>query len=392
MAEVQRKAVVSEKSTKSAAKTNVKSSPKLEPDIDLEEDVEVESQSSSQEDDDEQFLRNLAQQVNTALKQDNIMVGEEAGGDEGVPYWILTGIPQLDFAIGGHCHPGIPGARIIEIYGDEAVGKSTLSLHIVKRAIEQVKAVAYYQDVERVLTPEIIKGTQIDMKRVMRDQPETLEDVFDSQEVLMEKLIGVERPVVTVVDSIAACSTLSEIAGDMKDNNVAPHARLMSKGLRKIKAAVTTSKVLSLWVNQSREKVGTVSWGDTTTTFGGKAMRFYASVRIKLSKKATLKKTNAIPYGCTIEAKMVKNKVAPPLRTAQYDILFMEDKYGSYPRIDLEGAILDWCKDYEIITGTTGRYIIDGRSMYKDAARQLLIDHPDIMADLTKKAYEVDFE
>lgn len=345
-----------------------------------------------EQDEDEKFLCELAQKVNTTLKQDNIMVGEQAGGDEGVPYWVMTGMPQLDFAIGGTCHPGIPGARIVEIFGDEAVGKSTLSLYIVKRAIEQIKAVAYYQDVERVLTPEIIKGTQINMKRVMRDQPETIEDVFDSQEALYKNLLGVDRPVVTVVDSIAACSTVSEVEGDMRDNNVAPHARLMSKGLRKIKAAVSTSKVLSLWVNQSRDKVGTVSWGDHTTTFGGRAMRFYASVRIKLTKKSTLKKSNGEVCGCTIEAKMIKNKVAPPLRTAQYDILFVQDKNGSYPKIDVEGAILDWCKDHEIILGSAGRYMIDGKSMYKDAARQYLIDHPDVMADLTKQAYAVTVE
>lgn len=342
-------------------------------------------------DDDEQFLKSLAKQVNDALKQDNIMVGEEAGGDEGVPYWILTGIPALDFAIGGHCHPGIPGARITEVFGDESVGKSTLALHIVKKAIEQVKAVAYYQDVERVLTPEIIKGTQIDMRRVMRDQPETLEEVFDSQEVLLEKLQGVSRPVITVVDSIAACSTNSEIEGDMKDNNVAPHARLMSKGLRKIKAAVSDSKVLSLWINQSRDKVGGVSWGDQTTTFGGRAMRYYTSVRIKLAKIQTLKK-GVEPYGCTIEAKIVKNKVAPPLRTAKFDILFAQDKNGSYPRIDLEGALLDWCKDHAIIGGGTGRYEVDGRFLYKAQASQYLIEHPDYRADLAKKAYEVTFE
>ena len=339
--------------------------------------------------DDEQFLKDLAHQVNTVLKQDTIMVGDEAGGDEGVPYWIRTGIPSLDYAIGGHCHPGIPGARITEIYGDEAVGKSTLSLHIVKKAIEQVRAVAYYQDVERVLTPEIIKGTQIDMKRVMRDQPETLEDVFDSQKVLLEKLQGVDRPVITVVDSIAACSTLSEVTGDMKDTNVAPHARLMSKGLRKIKADVSTSKVLSLWVNQSREKVGTVSWGETTTTFGGKAMRFYASIRIKLSKKETLKKTTGVPYGCKIEAKIMKNKVAPPLRTAQYDILFVQDKNGSYPKIDLEGALLDWCREHEFIGGSIGRYEVGGKFMYKDAARQYLLENPDYKQELFEKAYSI---
>lgn len=338
-----------------------------------------------------EFLKSLAGKVNAALKKDSIIVGDQASGDEGVPYWILTGIPQLDYAVGGTCHPGIPGARITEFHGAESTGKSTIMLHIIKRAIEQVKAIAYYQDAEQVLTPEIIKGTGIDMNRVMRDQPDTLEEVFDAQLAVLENLEGSQHPVVMALDSIAACSTSSEIDGNMSDHTMGEHARLMSKGLRKIKSSIAENKVLSLWTNQTREKIG-VTWGDSTATFAGRAMNFYASVRVRLAKIKTLKKDKGDPYGCTIEATIIKNKVAPPLRKAQYDILFIQNKGGSYPRIDVEGAVLDWCKEHELIGGSTGRYEVNGKSMYKDAARQLLLSDPKVMEQLTQLAYSVNLD
>lgn len=338
-----------------------------------------------------EFLKSLAGKVNAALKKDSIIVGDQASGDEGVPYWILTGIPQLDYAVGGTCHPGIPGARITEFHGAESTGKSTIMLHIIKRAIEQVKAIAYYQDAEQVLTPEIIKGTGIDMNRVMRDQPDTLEEVFDAQLAVLENLEGSQHPVVMALDSIAACSTSSEIDGNMGDHTMGEHARLMSKGLRKIKSSIAENKVLSLWTNQTREKIG-VTWGDSTATFAGRAMNFYASVRVRLAKIKTLKRDKGDPYGCTIEATIIKNKVAPPLRKAQYDILFIQNKGGSYPRIDVEGAVLDWCKEHELIGGSTGRYEVNGKSMYKDAARQLLLSDPKVMEQLTQLAYSVNLD
>lgn len=333
-----------------------------------------------------EFLKGLAEKVNKALKSDALMIGDQAG-DMNVPYWIRTGLPALDYAIGGVGHPGIPGSRIVEVHGAESSGKSTLALYVVKRAIEQVKAIAYYQDSERVLTPEIINGMGIDMKRVMRDQPETLEEVFDRQEAVLEELQGIQYPVVIAMDSIAACSTMAEVEGEMGDHTVGEHARLMSKGLRKIKAMITNNQVLSFWTNQTREKIGGTSWSDNTTTFAGKAMNFYASVRIRLSRFKTLKKD--VPYGITIEANIIKNKVAPPLRKAQYDILFEQSKEGSYPRIDVEGSVLDWCKEKELIGGSTGRYEIGGRSMYRDPARQFLIENPDEFQKLSELAYTV---
>ena len=226
------------------------------------------------------------------------------------------------------------------------------------------------------------------MKRVMRDQPETLEEVFDRQEAVLEELKGIQHPVVIVMDSIASCSTMSEIEGDMEAHTMGEHARLMSKGLRKIKALITDNQVLSFWTNQTREKIG-VTWGDTTATFAGKAMNFYASVRIRLAKIKTLKKDKGDPYGATIEATIVKSKVAPPLRKITYDILFVQDKGGSYPRIDVEGSVLDWCKDNELIKGSTGRYEINGKSMYKDQARQLMLSDKSVMEQLSKLAYSI---
>lgn len=339
--------------------------------------------------DDIDFIKELAGEVNSALKRDAIQVGD-SGGDDGVPYWVRTGIPQLDFAVGGFAHPGFPGARFIEVFGGEGAGKSTLAVWLTKMAMEQVGAIAYYQDAERVLTPEIIRGTGINMNKVMRDQPDTLEEVFDAQEATLKVIANKfpDKPVVITLDSVAACSTKAEIDGDMEDAQMASHARLMSKGLRKIKSYVTDTSVLSLWVNQIREKIG-VMWGDNTTTSGGKAMAFYASVRIKLSKIKTLKKDKEDPYGCTIEAKIVKNKVAPPLKQVTYDILFIQDEKGSYPRIDIEGAILDWCKENKLIGGGQGRYEVNGKSMFKEQARQELMKDPELMKEMVDLAYSI---
>lgn len=346
---------------------------------------------TTQHDEEFDFIKELSDSVNAALKSEVLMVGE-AGGDEGVPYWVLTGIPQLDFAVGGKSHPGFPGSRIVEIYGAEGTGKSTLTVLLMKSAIDNVGATAVYQDAEHVLTPEIIKGSGIDMKKVMRGQPALLEEVFDSQETILKIFAekAPNRPVVMAVDSIAACSTESEMEGDMSDAQMAPHARMMSKGLRRIVSKISDSKVLSLWVNQTREKIGQ-AFGDKDDTFGGRAMKYYASVRIKLTKIKTLKKEGKgnDAYGCTIQAKIIKNKVAPPLRELTYDILFIQDEKGSYPRIDKEGAVLDWCKEHELIGGGQGRYEVNGKSLFKEQARQELLDNPDLMEEMTALAYSI---
>lgn len=340
---------------------------------------------------DEELIQNLATDIRSALKSgDAIMVGD-SGGDDGVPYWVRTGIPALDFAVGGIHHPGFPGSRIIEIFGPEAAGKSTLALWLTNKSIEQEGAIAYYQDTERVLTPEIIKGTGVNIHRVLRSQPDILEEVFDMQEIALKTISEKfpDKPVVICLDSIAACSTKAEIEGNMEASQVAQQARLMSKGLRKLKKYILDTKVLSVWVNQTRERIGGAAWMDNTVTAGGKAMAFYASVRLKVTKVGTLKDSNGQPCGCTIAAKTMKNKVAPPLREVKYDILFVEDENGSYPRIDVEGAVLDWLRDNKLIDSNTTRVTLEGKSMFRKQAVQMLREDKELMKKYTDLAYSI---
>ena len=336
------------------------------------------------------FLKQAAASVNQSLKRSsNIIIGEDSvGGDSDVPHWIRTLIPELDYAVGGYIHPGIPCSRIVEIHGAESVGKSTLALWITKRAIDQLNALAVYQDAEHVLTQEIIKGTKINMNRVMLDDPSVLEDVFNFQERIIEQLSERNLPIITVLDSIAACSTKNEVDGDMSSYTVGEHARLMSKGLRKIKAIISEKQVVSLWINQTREKIG-ITFGDSVATFAGKAMNFYASSRIRLAKIKTLKKDTGAPYGITVEATVIKNKVAPPLRKAHYDILFIQDGDSSYPRINVEGAVIDWLKDKGLIEGSPGFYEVEGSKLRRDAVVELFKRDPELFKKYIDLAYSV---
>lgn len=336
------------------------------------------------------FLKQAAASVNQSLKRNsNVIIGEDAiGGDSDVPHWIKTLIPELDYAVGGFIHPGVPCSRIVEIHGPESVGKSTLALWITKQAIDQLNALAVYQDAEHVLTQEIIKGTKIDMNRVMLDDPSIIEDVFDFQERIIEQLSERNLPIITVLDSIAACSTKNEVNGDMGSYTVGEHARLMSKGLRKIKAIISEKQVVSIWINQTREKIG-ITFGDNVATFAGKAMNFYASSRIRLNRIKTLKKDNGSPFGITVEATIVKNKVAPPLRKAHYDILFVQEGNYSYPRINVEGAVIDWLKDKGLIGGAPGFYEIEGSKLRRDVAADMFRSDPELFQKYIDLAYSV---
>lgn len=332
----------------------------------------------------------LASEINSLLKEDTIMVGDNGGDDTNVPYWVITGIPQLDYAVGGYSHPGFPGARFIEIFGNEGCGKSTLAVWLMKQAIEQVNAVAYYQDAERVLTPEIIRGTGINMKRVMRDQPDTLEQAFQTQEIALQAIASKcpDKPVVTILDSIAACSTQAEIEGDMEAMTVGSAARVMSKGLRKIKSFVTDTSVLSIFVNQVREKIG-ISYGDKTASAGGKALPYYASVRVQLARTSYIKDKNGTPIGATIKATVKKNKVAPPMKVAEYNINFVQTATGSYPQIDCNMAVLDWLEENGLIEGKGGRVTIRGKSIYKKEAVKLMEEDEELRKELVAYAYSV---
>ncbi|GEL94290.1 recombinase RecA [Cellulomonas composti] len=296
-------------------------------------------------------------------------------GDEGrAPVEVIpTGSIALDVALG---IGGLPRGRVVEIYGPESSGKTTVALHAVANA-QKAGGIAAFIDAEHALDPEYAKKLGVDTDALLVSQPDTGEQALE----IMDMLIRSGAIDIVVIDSVAALVPKAEIEGEMGDSHVGLQARLMSQALRKITGALNSSGTTAIFINQLREKIG-VFFGSPETTTGGKALKFYASVRLDIRRIETLKEgTDAV--GNRTRVKVVKNKLAPPFKQAEFDIL-----YGV--GISREGSLIDMGVEHGFIrkSGAWFTYEGDQLGQGKENARKFLRDNPDLADEIDKKVKE----
>lgn len=283
---------------------------------------------------------------------------------------IPTGSVALDVALG---IGGLPRGRVVEIYGPESSGKTTVALHAVANA-QKAGGNAAFIDAEHALDPVYAQKLGVDIDNLLVSQPDTGEQALEIADMLIRSG-GLD---IIVIDSVAALVPKAEIEGDMGDSHVGLQARLMSQALRKITGALSATGTTAIFINQLREKIG-VFFGSPETTTGGKALKFYASVRIDVRRIETLKEgTN--PIGNRTRAKIVKNKMAPPFRQAEFDIMYGEG-------ISWEGGLIDLGVDCDIVT-KSGSWFTYGEIQLgqgKENARKFLRDNPELAAELENK-------
>ena len=286
---------------------------------------------------------------------------------------IPTGCLTLDIALG---IGGMPRGRMIEIYGPESSGKTTVALHVVAEA-QKLGGVAAFIDAEHALDPVYAKKLGVNLDELYVSQPDSGEQALD----IVDALVRSSAVDIIVVDSVAALTPKAEIEGDMGDSHVGLQARLMSQALRKLTAIVNKSKTCVIFINQLREKVG-VMFGNPETTPGGKAHKFYASIRIDV-RKADLLKDSDGAVGNKTRAKIVKNKLAPPFRQAEFDIIYGEG-------ISREGCIIDMGVAYGVLEKSGAWFSYNGEKVAngRDKMRQYLKDNPEIMAEMDRKIRE----
>ena len=286
---------------------------------------------------------------------------------------IPTGSLSLDIALG---LGGIPKGRVIEVYGPESSGKTTVALHMVAE-VQKRGGVAGFIDAEHALDPVYASKIGVDIDNLYISQPDNGEQALE----ITETLVRSGAVDIIIVDSVAALVPKAEIDGDMGDSHVGLQARLMSQALRKLTACISKTNCTVIFINQLREKVG-VMFGNPETTTGGRALKFYSSVRMDVRRIETLKQAGEM-IGNRTRIKVVKNKIAPPFKEAEFDIMFGEG-------ISREGDVLDLAANLGIINKSGAWYAYNGEKIGqgRENAKQYLRYHPDVMADAESKVRE----
>lgn len=286
---------------------------------------------------------------------------------------IPTGTLALDIALGVG---GVPRGRVIEIYGPESSGKTTLALHIIAEA-QKMGGAAAFIDAEHALDPVYAKRLGVNTDDLLISQPDTGEQALE----IADMLVRSGALDVIVIDSVAALVPRAEIEGEMGDSHVGLQARLMSQALRKLSGSINKSKTTAIFINQLREKIG-IMFGNPETTPGGRALKFYASVRIDVRKSDSIKQGTEV-IGNRVRAKIVKNKIAPPFKQAEFDIMFGEG-------ISKEGNILDLAVEQGIVqkSGSWYTYGEERLGQGRESAKQTLLDNRAVAADIEIKVRE----
>ena len=283
---------------------------------------------------------------------------------------VPTGSLSLDLALG---LGGLPKGRIIEVYGPESSGKTTVALHCVAE-VQKRGGIAGFIDAEHALDPVYAKNIGVDIDNLYISQPDCGEQALE----ITETMVRSGAVDIVIVDSVAALVPKAEIDGDMGDSHVGLQARLMSQALRKLTAIISKSNCIVLFINQLREKVG-VMFGNPETTTGGRALKFYSSVRMDVRRIEALKQGGEV-VGNRTRVKIVKNKVAPPFREAEFDIMFGKG-------ISKEGDILDLAAGIDVVNKSGAWYAYEGEKIGqgRENAKQFLVDNPEICAEIEAK-------
>lgn len=282
---------------------------------------------------------------------------------------IPTGALALDVALG---IGGVPRGRIIEVYGPESSGKTTVALHIIAEA-QKLGGTAAFVDAEHALDPVYAQKLGVDIDNLLVSQPDTGEQALE----ITEALVRSGAIDVIIVDSVAALVPRAEIEGEMGDTHVGLQARLMSQALRKLTGAISKSRTTAIFINQIREKVG-VMFGNPETTPGGRALKFYSSIRLEVRKVETLKQGTDM-VGSRTRVKVVKNKVAPPFKQADFDIMYGEG-------ISKEGSILDLASDIDVVNKSGAWYSYNDTRLGqgRENAKEFLKAHPEICLEIER--------
>ena len=319
--------------------------------------------------DKEKMLKLTTDQIESKFGKGSIMTLGEGGADLNIG-GIPTGALPLDAALG---IGGVPRGRIIEIYGPESSGKTTLALQILAEA-QALGGIVAFIDAEHALDPVYAARIGVDIDEVLISQPDTGEQALE----ICDMLVGSGAIDCVIVDSVAALVPRAEIEGEMGDTTVGLQARLMSQALRKLAGSLSKSNTTCIFINQLREKIG-VMFGNPETTPGGRALKFFSSVRMDIRRIDSIKNKDEV-IGNRVRVKVVKNKVAPPFKQAEFDIMYGQG-------ISKEGSILDMAVAYDIVNKSGAWYTYEGERLGqgREAAKEFLASNPDLMDEIDHK-------